>query len=119
MEDNGALSELLRQCGGTKSAIEKAIDEERGGEKVEDPNAEDQRKALTKYTVDLTALAEQGKLDPVIGRDAEIRRTIQVLQRRTKNNPLLPNNPMLHLRWKWYNAIRRSRSIKRARNRLI
>ncbi len=70
-----------------KAAIEKAIDEVRGGEKVNDPAAEEQRQALEKYTVDLTARAASGKLDPVIGRDDEIRRTIQVLQRRTKNNP--------------------------------
>jgi ATP-dependent Clp protease ATP-binding subunit ClpB len=93
IEDNGTLGDVLRQCGGSKATIEKAIDEERGGEKVQDQNAEDQRNALTKYTVDLTALAEQGKLDPVIGRDAEIRRTIQVLQRRTKNNPVLIGEP--------------------------
>jgi ATP-dependent Clp protease ATP-binding subunit ClpB len=93
VEDNGTLGDILRKCGGTQSAIEKAIDEERGGETVQDPNAEEQRNALTKYTVDLTALAEQGKLDPVIGRDAEIRRTIQVLQRRTKNNPVLIGEP--------------------------
>lgn len=93
VEDNGTLGDLLRKCGATKASIEKAIDEERGGQKVEDPNAEDQRNALSKYTVDLTALAEKGKLDPVIGRDAEIRRTIQVLQRRTKNNPVLIGEP--------------------------
>ena len=87
IEDNGSLGDILRNCGATKSALEKAIDEERGGQTVEDPNAEDQRNALSKYTIDLTTLAEKGKLDPVIGRDAEIRRTIQVLQRRTKNNP--------------------------------
>lgn len=93
VEDNGTLGDILRQCGASKPKIEKAIDEERGGQKVEDQNAEDQRNALTKYTVDLTALAGQGKLDPVIGRDAEIRRTIQVLQRRTKNNPVLIGEP--------------------------
>lgn len=93
VEDNGTLGEILRKCGATKAALEKAVDEERGGQKVEDPNAEDQRNALNKYTVDLTALAEQGKLDPVIGRDQEIRRTIQVLQRRTKNNPVLIGEP--------------------------
>lgn len=93
IEDNGTLGDIIRKCGGTKSAIEKAIDAERGGQTVQDPNAEDQRNALSKYTVDLTALAEQGKLDPVIGRDAEIRRTIQVLQRRTKNNPVLIGEP--------------------------
>ncbi|VVC75307.1 Chaperone protein ClpB [Aquicella siphonis] len=92
-EDNGTLGDILRKCGAIKSTVEKAIDEERGGQKVEDPNAEDQRNALAKYTIDLTALAGQGKLDPVIGRDAEIRRTIQVLQRRTKNNPVLIGEP--------------------------
>lgn len=93
VEDNGTLGDILRKCGASKSAIEKEIEEERGGQKVEDPNAEDQRNALAKYTVDLTALAGKGKLDPVIGRDAEIRRTIQVLQRRTKNNPVLIGEP--------------------------
>ncbi len=92
-EDSGSLGELLRKCGATKEAIEKAIDEERGGQTVQDPNAEDQRRALEKYTIDLTARAEQGKLDPVIGRDVEIRRTIQVLLRRTKNNPVLIGEP--------------------------
>lgn len=91
--DNGTLGDILRQCGATQATLEKAIDEERGGQKVEDPNAEDQRNALAKYTVDLTAQAAKGKLDPVIGRDAEIRRTIQVLQRRTKNNPVLIGEP--------------------------
>ena len=76
-----------------KGALDKAIDDLRGGEKVDDPNAEEQRGALEKYTIDLTARAEQGKLDPVIGRDEEIRRTIQVLQRRTKNNPVLIGEP--------------------------
>jgi len=93
VEDNGTLGDILRECGATKDKLEKAIDEERGGETVTDPNAEDQRNALSKYTIDLTERAEQGKLDPVIGRDAEIRRTIQVLQRRTKNNPVLIGEP--------------------------
>lgn len=93
VEDTGSLGEILRNSGATKKSIEKAIDEERGGQKVEDPNAEDQRRALEKYCIDLTARAEQGKLDPVIGRDAEIRRTIQVLLRRTKNNPVLIGEP--------------------------
>jgi ATP-dependent Clp protease ATP-binding subunit ClpB len=93
VEDNGGLGEILRKAGATKANIETAVNAERGGQKVEDPNAEDQRNALSKYTVDLTAMAEQGKLDPVIGRDAEIRRTIQVLQRRTKNNPVLIGEP--------------------------
>ncbi|HRD67456.1 MAG TPA: ATP-dependent chaperone ClpB [Candidatus Competibacter sp.] len=89
LEDKGELGALLRKAGATKSLIERGIDAMRGGQKVEDPNAEDQRQALERYTIDLTERAEQGKLDPVIGRDDEIRRTIQVLQRRTKNNPVL------------------------------
>ncbi|HRF63854.1 MAG TPA: ATP-dependent chaperone ClpB [Candidatus Competibacter sp.] len=89
LEDKGELGALLRKAGATKSLIERGIDAMRGGQKIEDPNAEDQRQALERYTVDLTERAEQGKLDPVIGRDDEIRRTIQVLQRRTKNNPVL------------------------------
>ncbi len=93
VEDSGTLGELLRKAGATAKNIEKAIDEERGGQRVNDPNAEEQRRALEKYTVDLTAMAERGKLDPVIGRDAEIRRTIQVLLRRTKNNPVLIGEP--------------------------
>ena len=68
VEDNGSLGELLRKCGATKTSVEKAIDEERGGQKVEEASAEDQRNALTKYTVDLTAQAEKGKLDPKAGR---------------------------------------------------
>ena len=93
IEGKGKLNELLKASGATKDALEKAIDQVRGGQQVNDPNAEDQRQALEKYTVDVTELAEQGKLDPVIGRDDEIRRTIQVLQRRTKNNPVLIGEP--------------------------
>lgn len=93
IEDNGTLGEMLRKAGAKKAAIEQAIDQERGGQRVEDPNAEEQRNALSKYTIDLTEQASIGKLDPVIGRDAEIRRTIQVLQRRTKNNPVLIGEP--------------------------
>jgi ATP-dependent Clp protease ATP-binding subunit ClpB len=93
VEDKGEVGALLRDAGGTKGAIEQAIDQVRGGERVDDPNAEEQRQALEKYTVDLTERAEQGKLDPVIGRDDEIRRTVQVLQRRTKNNPVLIGEP--------------------------
>lgn len=93
LEDTGALGELLRKAGASKSALEKGIDNMRGGQQVDDPNAEDQRQALEKYTIDVTERAEQGKLDPVIGRDDEIRRTIQVLQRRTKNNPVLIGEP--------------------------
>ncbi len=89
VSEDGSLGRLLKQAGAQQQAIEKAIDEMRGGETVNDPNAEEQRQALEKYTIDLTERAEQGKLDPVIGRDDEIRRTIQVLQRRTKNNPVL------------------------------
>ena len=87
------LAKLLGDCGVVKGAVEKAIDDLRGGQTISDPNAEDTRQALQKYTIDLTELAEQGKLDPVIGRDDEIRRTIQVLQRRTKNNPALIGEP--------------------------
>jgi ATP-dependent Clp protease ATP-binding subunit ClpB len=89
LEDKSELGVLLHKAGATRSLIERGIDALRGGQKVEDQNAEDQRQALEKYTIDLTERAEQGKLDPVIGRDDEIRRTIQVLQRRTKNNPVL------------------------------
>jgi ATP-dependent Clp protease ATP-binding subunit ClpB len=93
LEDRGRLGEILKNAGATKDNLEKAIEQIRGGQKVDDPNAEDQRQALEKYTIDLTERAEQGKLDPVIGRDDEIRRTIQVLQRRTKNNPVLIGEP--------------------------
>jgi len=93
LEAEGRLAELLLDVGATRTALEKVIDEVRGGHNVDDPNAEDQRQALEKYTIDLTERAEQGKLDPVIGRDDEIRRTIQVLQRRTKNNPVLIGEP--------------------------
>ena len=93
VEDKSELGEMLRRAGAAKEVLEKTIDKVRGGQKVDDPNAEDQRQALEKYTIDLTERAEQGKLDPVIGRDDEIRRTIQVLQRRTKNNPVLIGEP--------------------------
>jgi len=93
VEDKGSLGDLLRRAGGSKGALEKAIEQVRGGQAVDDPNAEEQRQALQKYTIDLTERAEQGKLDPVIGRDDEIRRSIQVLQRRTKNNPVLIGEP--------------------------
>ncbi len=92
-EENSSLSRLLKQAGADEKAIEKAVNDLRGGENVTDSNAEEQRQALEKYTLDLTERAEQGKLDPVIGRDDEIRRTIQVLQRRTKNNPVLIGEP--------------------------
>jgi ATP-dependent Clp protease ATP-binding subunit ClpB len=93
LEDKGKLGEIFRQCGANKTKINQAIDSIRGGEKVSDSNAEENRQALEKYTTDVTSLAESGKLDPVIGRDEEIRRTIQVLQRRTKNNPILIGEP--------------------------
>ncbi len=92
-EDQGAVGDLMRKAGASKGALEKAIEQMRGGQSVDDPNAEEQRQALQKYTIDLTERAEQGKLDPVIGRDDEIRRSIQVLQRRTKNNPVLIGEP--------------------------
>jgi ATP-dependent Clp protease ATP-binding subunit ClpB len=93
LEDKGPLATILRNAGVVKGALERAIEEMRGGERVTDPNAEESRQALEKYTIDLTERAEAGKLDPVIGRDDEIRRTIQVLQRRTKNNPVLIGEP--------------------------
>src|SRR5579863_2562556 len=91
--EDRTLAKALRDARAVRGAIEKAIEEVRGGEKVSDPNAEESRQALEKYTIDLTARAASGKLDPVIGRDDEIRRTIQVLQRRTKNNPVLIGEP--------------------------
>ncbi len=91
--DKGQLGQILVELGANKTVIEQAIDKMRGGQSVNDANAEEQRQALEKYTIDLTERAEQGKLDPVIGRDDEIRRTIQVLQRRTKNNPVLIGEP--------------------------
>jgi ATP-dependent Clp protease ATP-binding subunit ClpB len=93
VEDRGAVAEILKKSGVTKANLEKAVDQMRGGSSVDDPSAEDTRQALDKYTIDLTERAEQGKLDPVIGRDDEIRRAIQVLQRRTKNNPVLIGEP--------------------------
>ena len=93
LQDKGDLGRILEGAGVTQGEVEKAIEEVRGGTSVDEPNAEDNRQALEKYTIDLTARAEQGKLDPVIGRDEEIRRTIQVLQRRTKNNPVLIGEP--------------------------
>ena len=93
MDENSKLGKLLLGQGVSKKALENAINNLRGGEAVNDPNAEGARQALDKYTVDLTKRAEEGKLDPVIGRDDEIRRTIQVLQRRTKNNPVLIGEP--------------------------
>jgi len=92
-DDNGELGKLFKNAGVTRKVLAEKIAEVRGGEAVNDPNAEDKREALDKYTVNLTERAESGKLDPVIGRDDEIRRTIQVLQRRTKNNPVLIGEP--------------------------
>ena len=92
-EGKSELAQTIKDAGATRASIEKAIEEMRQGEKVDDPNAEETRGALQKYTIDLTERAEKGKLDPVIGRDDEIRRTIQVLQRRTKNNPVLIGEP--------------------------
>ena len=93
INETGGLSTILKNAGAQPQAMLRAIDTLRGGDTVQDSDAEEQRQALDKYTVDLTALAELGKLDPVIGRDDEIRRTIQVLQRRTKNNPVLIGEP--------------------------
>ncbi|MCL5425488.1 MAG: ATP-dependent chaperone ClpB [Gammaproteobacteria bacterium] len=93
LEMNSAITKLLKEAGITRKSLEAAINSLRGGATVDDANAEDQREALNKYTMDLTQRALDGKLDPVIGRDDEIRRTIQVLQRRTKNNPVLIGEP--------------------------
>ncbi|MDW1578381.1 ATP-dependent chaperone ClpB [Vibrio sp. Vb2880] len=93
LEDRGPLGQLLKEIGLTEQKVSQAIEKIRGGQKVNDPNAEELRQALEKFTIDLTERAEQGKLDPVIGRDDEIRRTIQVLQRRTKNNPVIIGEP--------------------------
>jgi ATP-dependent Clp protease ATP-binding subunit ClpB len=93
IDDSGATGKALKAAGANKQKMEAAIEKLRGGEKVTDENAEEARQALEKYTIDLTARAESGKLDPVVGRDEEIRRTIQVLQRRTKNNPVLIGEP--------------------------
>ena len=92
-KDKSVIGDLLREAGANDQALENSIETLRGGQNVDDPNAEDQRQALEKYTIDLTERAEQNRLDPVIGRDDEIRRTIQVLQRRTKNNPIIIGEP--------------------------
>ena len=92
-DDKNELGRLAREHGLTKKSLEAAIEAVRGGHQVDSAEAEGQREALTKYTIDLTERAQQGKLDPVIGRDDEIRRTIQILQRRTKNNPVLIGEP--------------------------
>ncbi|MCK5896445.1 MAG: AAA family ATPase, partial [Cocleimonas sp.] len=93
LDDKGKAGSLLLAAGANKKAVEMAIDNIRGGQVVDDPNAEDQREALKKYTTDLTERAEQGKIDPIIGRDEEIRRMVQILQRRTKNNPVVIGEP--------------------------
>lgn len=93
LDVKGVLCDLLTKAGAKKTALEKGITQLRGGESVKDASAEQQRNALEKYTIDMTARAESGQLDPVIGRDEEIRRAIQVLQRRTKNNPVLIGEP--------------------------
>jgi ATP-dependent Clp protease ATP-binding subunit ClpB len=93
LDDKGEVGQALKAAGATKANLDAVIERVRGGEKVQSENAEDQRQALDKYTIDLTARAEKSKLDPVIGRDEEIRRVIQVLQRRTKNNPVLIGEP--------------------------
>jgi len=93
LEDKGKLGQILKSLGADEKRVKDAIAHVRGGEKVDDPNAEDTRQALSKFTVDVTERARSGKLDPVIGRDDEIRRAIQVLQRRTKNNPVLIGQP--------------------------
>ncbi|MBN1008047.1 ATP-dependent chaperone ClpB [Amphritea pacifica] len=93
LDDKSGVGKLLKDAGVTKPQLEQAITQMRGGDGVNDPNAEESRQALDKFTIDLTERAESGRLDPVIGRDDEIRRTIQVLQRRTKNNPVLIGEP--------------------------
>ena len=92
-DDKGPAGRVLKSSGMNKAALEKAIDDVRGGENINDPDGESNREALKKYTLDLTERARLGKLDPVIGRDDEIRRVIQILQRRTKNNPVLIGEP--------------------------
>ena len=93
LDDKGKVGSLLKEAGATHEALKMSIDNIRGGQSVNDPNAEDQREALKKYTIDLTERAEQGKIDPIIGRDEEIRRMVQILQRRTKNNPVIIGEP--------------------------
>src|SRR5699024_11796844 len=93
LDDNGETGRILREAGLQRKPLEAAINEARGGESISDPESETHREALAKYTTDMTELARQGKLDPVIGRDDEIRRSIQIVQRRTKNNPVLIGEP--------------------------
>ena len=93
LAQNRAISKLLREAGVSAQRLEQTVQLQRNGDTVQDSNAEELQQALAKYTLDLTARAAAGKLDPVIGRDEEIRRTLQVLQRRTKNNPVLIGEP--------------------------
>ena len=93
MDSNDTTAQLLKKAGAKRDSLEQTIDDIRGDSKIDDAGAEENRQALEKYTVDLTARAEQSKMDPIIGRDAEIRRTIQILQRRTKNNPVIIGEP--------------------------
>ena len=93
LQDKGIAGDVLRQSGAAIDTLTHAIERVRGGQNIDDPNAEDQREALKKYTIDLTERAEQGKIDPIIGRDEEIRRMVQILQRRTKNNPVVIGEP--------------------------
>ena len=92
-EAQGEAARIAKRCGLTRKALEASISEVRGGDSADNPDAENQREALKKYTIDLTQKAREGKLDPVIGRDDEIRRAMQILQRRTKNNPVLIGEP--------------------------
>lgn len=92
-QDQGEAGRIAKRCGLTRKAMEASINEVRGGETADNPDSENQRETLKKYTIDLTAKAREGKLDPVIGRDDEIRRAMQILQRRTKNNPVLIGEP--------------------------
>lgn len=92
-QDQGEAGRIAKRCGLTRKAMEASINEVRGGDTADNPDSENQRETLKKYTIDLTAKAREGKLDPVIGRDDEIRRAMQILQRRTKNNPVLIGEP--------------------------
>ena len=93
MDSNDSTAQLLKKAGAKRDSLEQTIDDIRGDHKIDDAGAEENRQALEKYTIDLTARAAQSKMDPIIGRDAEIRRTIQILQRRTKNNPVVIGEP--------------------------
>ena len=93
LDSNDTTAQLLKKAGAQRDSLAKTIDDIRGDNKIDDAGAEENRQALEKYTIDLTARAEKAKMDPIIGRDAEIRRTIQILQRRTKNNPVIIGEP--------------------------